>query len=290
MKFHWVDFLARDLGHWNFTENRERFAAYQRDLADLPTERPTIVTINRDTLNWDQLSRLDFIEELTVHEPTAKQLKALELPKNLKRFRMTHARPNSIDFIEDAANLEEVILEYVSKFTDLGPIARLPKLRALHLENLRSVTGFSCLDHCTQLKNLAILGTFDWRQPIDSLAFLNQITALEHLSLVLVKYNRERALSDELETRPGLLSLSIGDNDFTLDDFAWLEAATPNVETGRNELYTLMQWDIENVMPLGRGERRYPYVNKENAAPKIAAHAERYELALSKARIALNPK
>src|SRR5205823_3862952 len=99
----------------------------------------------------------------------------------------THARPKTIEFISSMSELEELVLEYVSGFNDLSALGRLKHLRAVHMENLRGVSDFSGLAGATNLKYLAIYGTADWQQPIDSFEFLRDLPHLELFALWEVK-------------------------------------------------------------------------------------------------------
>ena len=123
----------------------------------------------------------------------------------LKRLRLTHARPKSLDFVRGHEALEELVLEYVSGVDDLRPVAVLPNLRALHLENLRRMRDFSGLADAAKLRYLSVDGTFDWAQPISSLAFVSSLRALEHFRLgsvrVLAPLTRART-ADEAQTTP----------------------------------------------------------------------------------------
>src|SRR6266567_2747208 len=83
--------------------------------------------------------------------------------------------------------LEEVVLEFISGFGDLSPLGALKHLRALHIENLRRVSDLSGLAGATNLKYLAIYGTLDWQQPIDSFEFLRGLPQLEVFALWEVK-------------------------------------------------------------------------------------------------------
>jgi Leucine-rich repeat (LRR) protein len=131
----------------------------------------TIVTTRKEDENWSRALTLPNLEELTLHDPTHEQLGAIGELHSLKRLRITHARPRSIGFIESMRGVEELVLEYVSGFSDLSPLRRLKRLRALHIENLRRVSNFSGLSGIDSLRYLAINGTLDWKQPIESLSF-----------------------------------------------------------------------------------------------------------------------
>lgn len=182
MRHHFGDLLDRDGGYWTIVPNRDRHA-YR--IGDVPAGSPevTIVTIGKDEANWSRIATLPNLEELTLHEPTQEQLSAASELCSLKRLRISHARPKTIEFLRSLAHVEELVLEYVSGFDDLSPLQSLPRLRALHLENLRRVSDFSGLSGLGQLEYLAISGTLDWNQPISDFEFLRGLPRLELLSL-----------------------------------------------------------------------------------------------------------
>lgn len=122
------------------------------------------------------------LEELTLHEPSKEQLAGISSLKSVKRLRVTHARPKDIDFIGELTNVEELVLEYVSGFSDLSPLRKLKKLKSAHFENLRRVNDFSGLSGLDSLRYLKIAGTFDWKQPIKDFEFLHGLPNLEVLA------------------------------------------------------------------------------------------------------------
>jgi hypothetical protein len=158
MRHHFGDFLDRDGGYWTTIPNRERYA-YR--IGDVPSgsKEVTIVTIGKEDENWLRALTLPNLEELTLHDPTPEQLEAISNLRSLKRLRVTHARPRSIEFIVPMIGVEELVLEYVSGFDDLAPLRGLKRLRALHMENLRRVSDFSGLSGIKSLRYLSIYGT-----------------------------------------------------------------------------------------------------------------------------------
>lgn len=182
MKHHFGDMLDREGDYWTMVPNRERYA-YSIGEIPVGSKEITIVTIGRDEENWERVFTLPNIEELTLHEPTREQLVALSKLSQLKRLRITHARPKDIEFLGELTNVEELVFEYVSGFSDLSPLRRLTKLKALHIENLRKVKSFDGLKGILNLRYLHIDGTMDWKQPIENFMFLEGLPALEVLSL-----------------------------------------------------------------------------------------------------------
>lgn len=190
MRHHFGDFLDRDDDYWTIVPNRERYA-YR--IGDVPcgSKEVTIVTIGRDDEHWRRVLTLPNLVELTLHEPSQEQLQTLSEMHSIQRLRLTHARPKTIEFIESMSSIEELVLEYVSGFTDLSPLRKLKRLRALHMENLRRVSNFGGLVGLDNLQYLAIYGTLDWKQPIDEFDFLRGLPKLEVLAFfqVITKKN-----------------------------------------------------------------------------------------------------
>ena len=182
MRHHFGDLLDRDGDYWTIVPNRERYA---HGIATLPEDGTgvTIVTLGKLDTDWRRVLALPDLVELTLHEPSLDQLEAIAALQGVRRLRVTHARPKDIDFIGTMHGLEEVVLEYVSGFSDLAPLAGLPQLRALHLENLRRVCSLGGLAGCATLRYLSVNGTCDWLQPVADFEFLRGLPALEVLSL-----------------------------------------------------------------------------------------------------------
>ena len=182
MRHHFGDLLDRDGRYWTIVPNRERYA-YR--IGDVPpgSREVTIVTIGKDDENWSRALTLPNLEELTLHEPTKEQLEAIRTLTSIRRLRITHARPRSLEFISSMGRIEELVLEYVSGFTDLSPLRDLKRLRSVHLENLRRVSDFSGLSGVNGLEYLAIHGTLDWQQPIADFEFLRGLPNLEVFGL-----------------------------------------------------------------------------------------------------------
>ncbi|TCC96160.1 hypothetical protein EZ449_22480 [Pedobacter frigidisoli] len=120
---------------------------------------------------------------MTLHDPSKEQVKAIRRLTNIKRLRVTFLRAPNIEFIGDLENLEELILEYVSGFSDLIPLRKLKKLKSVHFENLRRINDFGGLAGIEGLRYIYINGTFDWSQPVESFDFLSEIPNLEILAI-----------------------------------------------------------------------------------------------------------
>ena len=110
MRHHFGDALDRDGGYWTIIPNRER---YDYRIGNVPagSTEVTIVTIGKDDENWSRALTLPNLEELTLHEPTPEQLLSVGNLRSIKRLRITHARPRTIDFISSMSGVEELVLE-----------------------------------------------------------------------------------------------------------------------------------------------------------------------------------
>jgi len=256
LKHHFGDFLDRSKGYWTIVPNRDRWAYRYPDLADAPLDA-SIVTIQKDDINWSRIHELPKLRELTLHEPTKEQLSSIEGLVNLTSLRITHARPKSLAFLRGLLNLEELVLEYVSGFSDLEPLGDLSNLHALHLENLRRVKSFTGLGACKSLKYLSIDGTFDWNQPVEDLNFLESMTVLEYLRLAKIRIDAESPVLRALVNLHSLKYLEISQNTLQLEDFAFIEANRPDVQGAVRPAYKVNEAvrrpvskrDIRNSMP-----------------------------------------
>jgi len=229
MKHHFFDSLDREAGYWTIIPNRERYAYRIGDVAK-GNPKITIVTVGKSDENWARVSTLPNLEELTLHEPTEEQLAACSKLRKVRRLRITHARPKSIGFITTMVGVEELVLEYVSGFSDLSPLRELPRLRALHLENLRRVSDFSGLGGVDSLKYLAIHGTLDWKQPIRDFEFLRGLRKLEVLALwQFINKAAYPALLPAL-TLEKLKKLRLHDSYLASEECALLEVGLQGVE------------------------------------------------------------
>jgi len=229
MRHHFGDFLDRDGGYWTTIPNRDRYAFR---IGDVPSgsKEVTIVTIGKEDANWSRALTLPNLEELTLHDPTKEQLGAIGELHSLKRLRVTHARPQSIEFIHSLRGVEELVLEYVSGFSDLSPLRGLKRLRALHLENLRRVANFSGLSGIDSLLYLAIYGTLDWKQPIDNFEFLRGLPNLEVLALwQIISKKSYPALIPAVGLR-SLKRLRIHGSYLAAEEYALLEEGLQGVE------------------------------------------------------------
>lgn len=250
MKHHFGDFLDRTGDYWTTIPNRERFA-FIADFEIANKDEVKILTIskNQEKVNWEQVFDCPNLEELTLHNPSKEQVQAICKLTNIKRLRITFFRATDIDFISNLNNLEELILEYVSGFTDLTPLSKLTKLKSLHFENLRKVSNFDGLKGIDSLRYLHIDGTLDWNQPIENFEFLKGLPSLEVFSLGFIINKTEFPALLPILHLKRLKKIKVGRATLKTNEYAFLKVALPNVEGCEWDLH----WDyLDNFEFLGK--------------------------------------
>ena len=229
MKHHFGDFLDRQGDYWTIVPNRERYI-YSADDEIADKNGVKILTISKHHKNWKQVFECCNIEELTLHDPSKEQVLSIQKLTQLKRLRITFFQTNDINFISNLHNLEELILEYVSGFSDLSPLRGLTKIKSLHFENLRRVTNFDGLRGLISLRYLHIDGTLDWNQPIEDFTFLEGLPNLEVFSLGFIINKQEFPVFIPILNLKHLKKIKIGRSTFKTQEYAFLETALPNIE------------------------------------------------------------
>ncbi|HET6582513.1 MAG TPA: hypothetical protein VFG69_03675 [Nannocystaceae bacterium] len=267
MRHHFGDELDREGGYWKVVPNRERYAYRIGDVPAGSTE-VTIVTIGKEDENWRRALTLPNLEELTLHEPTKEQLGAIGALRAVQRLRITHARPKTLDVLSTMTGIEELVLEYVSGFHDLSPLRALPRLRALHIENVRAVRDFGGLAGAAELRYLAIHGTLDWNQPIADFEFLRDLPRLEVLRLWQVICRAPYpAMLPAIGLRR-LKELRLHGSYLAAEEYALLEEALPGVEGAcwgpyRRRVGTLVELprdDVRAHLPEADLRSRHPEI------------------------------
>ncbi len=278
MKHHFGDLYEDASQYWTTTPNRERWSGHFGDLERAPAGIASLTLTGKDT-HWERAKELPDLVELTLHEPNPAQVAALADFPRLTALRITHARPKHLDMLEGLVHLRELTLEYVSGFSDLGPVGRLPSLTALHLENLRRVSDFSGLGASTSLRYLAIFGTLDWNQPVSSFDFLRGMERLEHLRLGFgVRAPAASPVFASLLGHPALRRLEIGMATLPLEEYAWLEARLPHVQGAVRAAVS-----PDGSILLGKGQRMLSGA-AEHSPAKRAQHEEKYRALVERYR------
>lgn len=253
MKHHFGEMLDREGDYWTVVPNRERYAY---SIGELPShsEEITIVTIGKHDPNWERVLTFPNLQEVTLHEPTKEQLEALSELTEITRLRITHARPKTLEFLSSLVNVEELVLEYVSGFSDLSPLQTLTSLKSLHLENLRKVSDFSGLEGLHSLRYLNISGTLDWKQPIAHFEFLRGLPNLELLSFWQVITKADYPALLPLTSLKKLKKIKLANNVFAADEYALLTVALPHVNGANWEAFTKR---FNSYMPLPKDDIRF---------------------------------
>ncbi len=228
MKHHFADLLDRENGYWTIVPNRDRYC-YPIDSLPENLDDVLIVTISRHDKNWEQVFSLKNLEELTLNHPGKEQLASINRLSHLTRLRISHCRLKNIDFIRPLVNVEELVLEYVSGFSDLSPLRSLEKLRSVHFENLRKVSNFEGLAGIKNLKYLYITGTLDWNQPVDNFDFLYGLPNLEVLALIGINNKTPYPALKPLLSLKNLKKIRITNNLFPTEEYALIESTIPKV-------------------------------------------------------------
>lgn len=290
MKHHFADLLDRSGDYWTTIPNRERFA-YFAD-SNIPNkEEVKILTISRthDRADWEQVFECPNLEELTLHEPGKEQIQAIRRLTNVKRLRVTFFRALDVDFISDLQNLEELVLEYVSGFSDLDPLRRLKKLKSVHLENLRRVTDFGGLAGSESLRYVHICGTTDWSQPVQDFAFLSDIPNLEILSLGfgVRLLNLSYPIFESLIRHKKIKQIRIGRAFCSLEDYAFAEVllGKENITYSNGVPVELFHEHGGRIEFLGKGMRS---TSARNSVAKCQQITLQYEEMKEKAKVYLS--
>jgi len=231
MKHHFADFLDRTDDYWTIIPNRERYA-YSADKEIKDKSFVKILTISKQDKYWRQVFECPNIEELTLHEASKEQIGEIGKLTQLKRLRITHLRTSDIEFIGYFTDLEELILEYVSGFSDLSPLQKLKNIKSLHFENLRRVSNFDGLKGLESLRYLHIDGTLDWNQPIENFNFLEGLPNLEVFSLGFIINKTPFPAFLEIMKLKNLKRIKVGMATLNTEEYAFLETALPNTICG----------------------------------------------------------
>lgn len=283
MKHHFGDLLDRDGDYWTIVPNRDRYA-HRIDCVPAGDEQVIVATIGAEDSSWRNVFTFPNLEELTLHSPSHEQLQAIAELTELKRLRITHARPKEISFLRALTQIEELVLEYISGFSDLSPLRSLPQLKSLHLENLRRVVDFGGLSGLAGLRYLSINGTLDWKQPIADFEFLRGLPNLEVLSLwQIINKTPYPALLPALGLKK-LRRLKLVWNMLAAEEYALLEVGLRDVEGA--------SWGPYTRFAYSQGEEWFEFTGKgagrakcghAKAEQKCAEYAARYEKMKAKA-------
>ncbi|MBB4804143.1 hypothetical protein HNP37_004229 [Flavobacterium nitrogenifigens] len=283
MKHHFGDNLDRTGDYWTTIPNRERFA-FIADFEITNKDEVKILTISKtqNKLHWEQIFDCPNLEELTLHDATKEQVQAIRKLTNIKRLRITFLRTTDIEFIGELFNLEELILEYVSGFSDLSPLKKLKKLKSVHFENLRRVTDFSGLSEIESLRYIYINGTLDWNQPIENFDFLSEVPNLEILCMGFgVKIlNTTYPIFKSLVKNKKIKKLRLGRGFCSLEDYAFVEVlfGKENIVYFDDSPVELFFEYEKRIEFLGKGMRAISSENSNEKCEKIRQEYEKMKI------------
>jgi Leucine-rich repeat (LRR) protein len=285
MKHHFGDFLDRTSDYWTTIPNRERYA-FIADFQIANKDKVKVLTISKiqDKFNWEQIFDCQNLEELTLHDPSKEQVQAIRKLTKIKRLRVTFFRATDIEFISDLQNLEELILEYVSGFSDVTPLKKLKKLKSVHFENLRRVTDFSGLAGIESLRYIYINGTLDWSQPVENFDFLSEVPNLEILALGFgVKVvNSTYPIFQSITKNKKIKKLRLGRAFCSLEDYAFVEVllGKENITYADDSPVKLFYEYNGQIEFLGKGMRS---ISANHSSEKCKKIVEEYERMKTKA-------
>lgn len=282
MKHHFADFLDRTENYWTTIPNRERYAFIADfDIANKDEVKVLTISKNQDKTHWQQIFDCPNLEELTLHDPSKEQVQAISNLTNIKRLRVTFFRATDVEFISNLHNLEELILEYVSGFSDLTPLRKLKKLKSVHFENLRRVTDFGGLAGIESLRYIYINGTFDWSQPVESFDFLSDIPNLEILALGFgVKVvNPTYPIFKSTIKNKKLKKLRLGRAFCNLEDYAFVEVllGQENITYADDTPVKLFYEHKGQIDFLGKGMRSISSANSNEKCERITNEYEDFK-------------
>lgn len=96
---------------------------------------------------------------------------------NLKKINITQSNLVSLSGIENLINLEEILLAYNRKLTDISSLKHISKsLKSLYIESSPKITDFSCLEQLESLEDLSLYGS----NVLPNLNFLNKMKKLKY--------------------------------------------------------------------------------------------------------------
>jgi hypothetical protein len=143
--------------------------------------------------------------------------------QDLECLKIKHSGVVRLDAISGATSLRYLRLGSSPKVESVAPLAALPRLRMLELENLAKVSDFSALASLTTLESLSVTGSMWSRQDVGALAPFAALTQLRALSLDTAKVSSLRPLAGLTNLR----RLGLGGR-LPMQEYAWLSARLPD--------------------------------------------------------------
>lgn len=215
--------IGASSGHWTFKDN----VKVVHDIADLPADLTTL-RIDGDVNGFEELSRFSNLEQVHLINPTAAQIATVFEQTRIKRLLFGDIRKLSLEGLERLDKLEELAFLNCSAPKNLNVLGALPNLRSLMLENLGGFEDWSSLGHIRGLRCLCLTGGFvEATTYVDSLAFLQDLTEIEHLYIAGISYRGPEPAFSGLRHCPNLKMAVVVPGCFSIEDNAFLEAVLP---------------------------------------------------------------
>lgn len=259
--------------HWQMNLNPGYVTDF--DLNNFGDEPIKAIAFRCDTVSWQGIFDLPELEELTIHSPKKEHLAALAKATQLKRLHLILARVKDLDFLSELTQLEELVLTFVSGFSDLSPLAWLPNLRALHTEFLRGVSDFGALAGAKNLRFLSISGSLDNNQNIANFDFLGEMESLEVLCLCGLTCKAPYPMFASALKLKNFQEIHLDRSDFPLEEYAFWEVHFPSI-LGTKQKLSVQLDSSDNLYLLGKGSGRVSK-NSKNAQQKLAEFEQKYE-------------
>jgi hypothetical protein len=208
-----------------------------------------------------------------------------ELP-NLEALQLKWSNVRSLDAVTKLRALKALSIGSSTRIESIAPLAELPFLELLEIENFKLITDFSPLVSLRSLRDLSVTGSMWSKQAVESLAPFAQMTWLSSLRIDTSSVKSLRAL----ESLKALKSLGIGGR-LPTEEYAWLSTKLPNTECRWFQPY----FDLSNfggspckscgessmVMVTGRGK---PVLCRHCDQVALEKYVRQFEQACAEAR------
>ncbi len=208
-----------------------------------------------------------------------------EVP-SLEVLQLKWSNVRHLDAIRGLRALRKLSIGSSTRVESIIPLADLPSLDLLELENFKLITDFSPLLNIRSLRDLSVTGSMWSKQSVASLQPFAQMTWLESLCVDTSKLTSIR----ELSSLTNLQRLGVGGR-LPYTDYAWLAAKLPNTECQWFQPYL----DLSDsgyspckscgkksmVMVTGKGK---PTLCRHCDETKLAKHVSLFEQARAAAR------
>ncbi len=169
--------------HEKLDLNRE--AIGEGDLEEILENSPNVKEMDISETTIEDLTfleqfKLDSLTYLNISATNIEDLSPISRLKNLKILRANQLKINSLEFLRDLKDLEELSLEYTN-IDNISPIASLKKLKNLSLTGNKKIVDINSLSELENLKELYLQGTGIYRK--------DQIQSILHMRFSVLSVN-----------------------------------------------------------------------------------------------------